>query len=135
MSRPLVERLWGRGWRRLLAGDAAVLLALVGLIVVFSLRPAAAGRPERAEVLTGGRRAALLDLRIDGVSEFAGPLGATKVEVLGRRVRVLSSPCPLQVCRHGGWIARPGEMLVCLPNTVVVRIPGRDPDAPDALSR
>lgn len=135
MIPPVAERIWGVRWRRLLAGDAAALLLLSGLALASLKVPGREGRPERAEVLSGGRAVAVLDLGQDRVSEVPGPLGATRLEVRGGRVRVLSSPCPHQVCRHGGWIGEPGDLLVCLPNAVVVRIPGRRAAAPDALSR
>jgi len=75
------------------------------------------------------------DLERDRVSEIKGPLGVTKIEVRGGRVRVLFSPCPQQACRHGGWIGTAGEMLVCLPNEVVIRLSGQRDGATDAVSR
>jgi hypothetical protein len=135
VKRPLVVRLWGPGGARLMLGDAVVLAALAALVAALLAPKAAGGRPARADVEVSGRAAATLDLTRDGESEVVGPLGATRIEVRGGRVRVLSSPCSRQACRHGGWIGSAGEMLVCLPNEVVVRFPGRRPGAPDAVTR
>lgn len=135
MSRSLIERVWGSGGVRLLLGDAAVLVVLVAIVVSLLAPPGAGGGAERAEVEVAGRPVASIDLALDGVSEVVGPLGITRLEVRGGRLRVLSSPCPRQACRHGGWIGEAGRLLVCLPNDVVVRLPGRLPGAPDALSR
>lgn len=135
MSRSLIERVWGSGGVRLLLGDAAVLVVLVAIVVSLLSPPGAGGGAERAEVEVAGRPVASIDLALDGVSEVVGPLGITRLEVRGGRLRVLSSPCPRQACRHGGWIGEAGRLLVCLPNEVVVRLPGRLPGAPDALSR
>jgi hypothetical protein len=119
----------------LLLGDAVVLGALAAAVIALSLPRAADGKPSRAEVESSGKAVATLDLSRDAVHEIEGALGVTRLEVRGGRVRVLSSPCPRQACRHGGWIGKGGEMLVCLPNEVVVRLPGKPPGAPDAVTR
>jgi hypothetical protein len=135
VKRPLIDRMWGPRGARLILGDAAVLGILAAGIFALIMPGAARGLPARAEVEVSGKAAAVLDLSHEGVSEITGPLGLTRLEVRGGHVRILSSPCPRQSCRHGGWIGSAGEMLVCLPNEVVVRLPGRLPGAPDALSR
>jgi len=135
MRRSLLERIWGPGGVRLLLGDTAVLVLLCAAVTALAVPKAAGGRPARAEVEVAGKAVAVLDLSRDGVSEIRGPLGVTRVEVRGGRVRVLSSPCPRQACRHGGWIGAAGEMLVCLPNEVVIRLPGQRAGSIDAVAR
>lgn len=135
MRRSAIAACWGPAGVRLLLGDAAVLVALAAAVIALSLPRGAGGRPTRAEVESSGRAVAALDLAKDAIYEIEGALGVTRLEVRGGRLRVLSSPCPRQACRHGGWIGGTGDMLVCLPNEVVVRLPGRLPGAPDALSR
>lgn len=54
--------------------------------------------------------------------EIEGVNGLTVVEIRDQKVRVISSACPDKLCIHSGWIDRPGQMLVCLPNRVVVKI-------------
>jgi len=46
------------------------------------------------------------------------------VEVSGWRVRVVSAFCPEHICEAQGWIERPGEVIACVPNGVLVRIVG-----------
>jgi len=130
-----IARLWGPAGVRLLLGDAVVLALLAAAVIAVAVPKAGGARPALAEVEVAGKGTATLDLTRDGVSEVAGPLGATRVEVRGGRVRVLASPCPRQACRHGGWIGGAGEVLVCLPNEVVIRIPGQRPGAIDAVAR
>ena len=130
-----LRRVWGAGGARLLAGDALVLALLVAAVVAASLPRGAGGSHAVAEVVVSGETAATLDLSRDGVHDVLGPLGVTRVEVRAGRVRVLSSPCPRQICRHGGWIGAPGELLVCLPNEIVIRVPGERTAGPAAVSR
>ncbi|MHB8834160.1 MAG: NusG domain II-containing protein [Candidatus Methylomirabilia bacterium] len=135
MSASLMVRIWGAGGLRLLLGDAVVLLVLCAAVIALALPGAAGGRPARAEVEAAGKLPATLDLERDGVTEAVGPLGVTRIEVRDGRVRVVSSPCPRQACRHGGWIGAAGEMLVCLPNEIVIRLPGQRAGAIDAVAR
>jgi hypothetical protein len=131
----LLRRVWGPAGARLIAGDAVVLGLLVAAVVAASLPSPPGGRPSRAEVVVSGLKALTLDLTRDEVYDVLGPIGVTRVEVRGGKVRVLSSPCPRQVCRHGGWIGAPGELLVCLPNEIVVRVAGERSGTPDSVAR
>lgn len=55
------------------------------------------------------------------------------IEIKSRKIRVVSSDCPKKVCRHLGWISRPGDTIVCVPGRIAVVIRGKEPY--DALSR
>ncbi|HHY41887.1 MAG TPA: NusG domain II-containing protein [Thermoanaerobacterales bacterium] len=48
--------------------------------------------------------------------------GENIVEIERDRVRMLSAQCPDQDCIRQGWINRPGQMIVCLPNKMVIKI-------------
>lgn len=38
------------------------------------------------------------------------------------RVRVKSSTCPSKDCVHTGWISRPGQSIICLPNHLTITL-------------
>ncbi len=57
----------------------------------------------------------------DACHVVTGPLGKTVVQVVDGRARIAASPCPDPAC-HAGWVDRPGERRVCLPNRVVVEM-------------
>ena len=50
-------------------------------------------------------------------------------------VMVSKADCPSQVCVHTGRIFRTGQVILCLPSRIVIRLEGVriDPDAPDAV--
>lgn len=128
--------LWGRKGARLLAGDGAIILILLALIPVTVLKLGTAGGESAVvEVEVQGRRTLSLPRSESGFREVSGPLGLTRIEIREGRVRVVSSPCPLKICQRAGWIDSAGEIIVCLPNEVVVRLPGRADGDLDALSR
>ncbi|MBR5156822.1 MAG: NusG domain II-containing protein [Clostridia bacterium] len=57
---------------------------------------------------------------LDVKTEF----GYNKIEILNGKVRVSDTNCPDRLEVKSGIIDSAGEMLVCLPNRVVVRISG-----------
>jgi len=82
-------------------------------------------------VINAGKDTYEYPLREDRVVEVNGPLGTTRIEISGRRVRVAEDPGPRQVCVQEGWIDRAGQWLACLPNKVFLRIEGTDEQAVD----
>lgn len=51
-----------------------------------------------------------------------GALGATTIEIKDGKVRVTDSPCPQHICVKQGWKSREGEVIICLPNRIVVKV-------------
>ena len=67
-------------------------------------------------------------------AEKGDPAGEFAVEYKGRRnilrtedgsIAVISADCPDKDCVKRGWLRRPGDSAVCLPNRLVVRISGK----------
>lgn len=86
--------------------------------------------PEGAEALVyvDGLKTARLDL--DGrVRQFAvrGRTGTVVLEVGPPGVRVARSPCREGVCKRRGWLKRTGEVAVCVPEHLVLRVGGAGP--------
>jgi hypothetical protein len=63
--------------------------------------------------------------------EYTGPLGVTVVEIGPSAARILSSPCRHQICVNSGWIQHTGEVAVCLPNRLILRLVGDGGSTPD----
>jgi len=105
-------------------GDWLLITGVIALSILFIplLHPAAQGRV--ALVRVGDAIVEQLPLDRDRQLIVAGRLGETEIEVRGGRVRVVHSPGPYKLCLKRGWISRPGEILICLPNRVTVEIPG-----------
>jgi hypothetical protein len=100
------------------AGD--ILLLLAGLVLLTHLWMRQAGSLEgRVIVRVDGRVAQEASLRLDREFQVAGPLGPSRIEIRGGRVRVTEDPSPRQLCVRQGWIP-PGGAAVCLPNRVSV---------------
>ncbi len=50
--------------------------------------------------------------------------GRHVIEIQDGRVRVREADCPDQICVRQGWLEKPGQLAVCLPHRMVVRIEG-----------
>lgn len=87
-----------------------------------------------AQVTIANRRARDIDLRQPQTVSFQGLRGEVIVEVTGRRIRVRSSVCPNQFCVKQGFVSRPGQMLVCVPNRLVILITGTQQSDLDAIT-
>jgi len=107
----------------------AALFVVVAALTVLLRMPQQPGRPLWVEVRhpNGVQR-----LVLAGPPRTIQAAGCV-VSVAGGRVRVMSSDCPHQCCVHTGWKSRAGDIIVCVPNRVVVTIVG-DESPYDALA-
>jgi hypothetical protein len=60
--------------------------------------------------------------------EYNGPYPGT-IEIKEGRIRFLNAKCPDKVCVNTGWISRSGQIAVCLPAGVMIKIEGSAPDS------
>jgi len=71
-----------------------------------------------------GQPFARLALAHERLLTVEGPLGKTVVRIREQRVEIQNSACPNKICQKMGSIQRVGQMLVCVPNRVVIKIEG-----------
>ena len=46
------------------------------------------------------------------------------IMVKAGKIRVENSDCPQKICVNSGWISKPVEKIVCIPNKVLIEITG-----------
>lgn len=63
-----------------------------------------------------------------------GALGEVTLTVAEQSIRVLASSCPQQVCVRQGRIHRVPQMLVCVPNHLVIVLSEQKGNALDAVT-
>ncbi len=61
-------------------------------------------------------------LRLDKDQEIIILNGEMLIEIKEGRIRVRESDCPRKICVNTGWIKTPGQVIVCVPNKVLVEI-------------
>lgn len=112
-----------------------VLIFVLALVAVLALPLASAlGEDGSQVVVTGPAGTTVVGAGGSRTLRVQGTGGEVVVRVDEGRARVTEADCPDQVCVKGGEIGSPGQSLVCLPNSVTVRIGGGG-DAYDAVLR
>lgn len=48
--------------------------------------------------------------------------GNNTIEIGKNKIRMKASSCPDKLCVKQGWLSRPNQMSVCLPNRVYIKI-------------
>jgi len=82
-----------------------------------------------------GRHEMELSLDRDVTETVRGPIGETVVTVEHGKVRIVKSDCPHKYCIRMGAISRSGEVIVCVPNHVVVKVTGGGKDEFDGIAQ
>ncbi|MBC8183577.1 NusG domain II-containing protein [candidate division KSB1 bacterium] len=57
-----------------------------------------------------------------------GSMGKTSIQIKDNKVCVTHSDCPEKICVRTGWISNVGQIIVCVPNKVVIKIDGEKQD-------
>jgi len=121
--------------RLLTPGDWCLVVLLLAAGVFFYLpRKKSVSHETQVLVLSGGKVVQILDPRTDADGWVEGLLGVSNFEIKGARAGMIQSPCPNQTCVRMGKIQRPGDMIVCVPNRVVIRIVGNGDPALDGVT-
>ena len=117
--------------------DRVVVLGLLLAALGGSAWVAVAPSGERVVVSDGRRVLYAAPLATPGQVDLDGPLGTTRLVIDSAGARIVASPCALKACMGMGPARRPGDLLACLPNRILVQVEGeREGSAPyDQLSR
>jgi len=124
-------------YRRMTLADRLVVAGLLSTALA-GIAWVAAAPPGRRVVAGDGERVLFVaPLAQPREVELAGPLGPTRLMIDQQGARITASPCALKVCMGMGPARHPGDLLVCLPNRILVQVEGEaEGTAPyDLLSR
>jgi hypothetical protein len=91
---------------------------------------------KKALVYYENRLVKTIILTTPGKEEFIvkGYNGDILIEVENSKVRVKKETSPLHICSKQGWVSNANDILVCLPNKVVIKIVTNKEDI-DAIVR
>jgi len=113
--------------------DFIVIVALLALAGLFALPEIFSQKSHTAEIYADSVLLETVSLSEDRTFSPEG-FDNVMIEVKDGAIRFLSSDCPDQVCVSTGYISRAGQYAVCLPNRLMIKIPGTDASAPDAVT-
>jgi hypothetical protein len=110
-------------------GDFFIILfiAAAAVILLFTLRQADS-QEKTALIIQDG--VVIKQIRLDTLEnteiiEYSGEYPGV-IEAQKGRIRFREAACPDQVCVGTGWISRNGQIAVCLPDKILIKITGTD---------
>ena len=119
--------------------DPALYLTLAALFVAPILGAFFSGRDGDVivvEAIRDGRVVVLGNLgEMGGSAMTFGEPGNFNEIIIGEGVRMISADCPGGDCLRAGEIGKNGEMIVCVPNRLVIRLVSPQRPEVDAVSR
>jgi len=110
-----------------------LLLVILIVLTAFSPRFLPAGSVGELLAVRTPDSLTEISLGVDGRYPVSGPLGTAWLVVQKGRAHLENAPCPLKICEAMGSIDRSGQVIVCLPNRIVVKVSGLE--EVDAVSR
>lgn len=119
---------------RIKPGDLFIGLAIIAIAVIMlvTFQPSQA-QNKTAVVIENNKEIKRINLYGLEKAEIISLNDGTQIvlEAENGRIRFVYSSCPDKTCIHTGWISNVGDMAVCLPNKVLVKIIGESQDKPD----
>lgn len=118
----------GKIFRLFYTGDLAVFLTILLLAVgsFFLVNAKPSGEKLVAVVTQNGAELYRIDLE-EATDRTELEIGGNYHELLvaeNGRIRFEQADCPDRICVKSGWISRPGQVAVCVPAGVIVKITG-----------
>lgn len=118
----------GKIFRLFYTGDLAVFLTILLLAVgsFFLVNAKPSGEKLVAVVTQNGAELYRIDLE-EATDRTELEIGGNYHELLvaeNGRIRFEQADCPDRICVKTGWISRPGQVAVCVPAGVIVKITG-----------
>ena len=106
------------------ADKVLILSVLLGAGLLFFYQHSTPQFSREVVVQVSGKQFGPYPLSESQVLRFGGTLGVSEVEIDRQGARVIAAPCPQKLCVRAGWVRRPGEVVVCLPNSFILMVKG-----------
>ena len=110
--------------RHLLVGDwLTILVSILGVLYLFQIlwiNEHAA----KVQIRLGDKIYATYSLNQQRDIHVHGKLGDAVISISQGKVRFAKSPCTTQYCVHQGWLARAGQVAICIPNQISLELVG-----------
>ena len=109
-----------------------ILLSVASILFAIDLTNVSSDTGNKKVVVSvDGKKTAEYPLKKDAIYELSGShLGTNTLVIKSGKAYISEANCPDKQCMKQGKIERAGEMLVCLPNRVVVKIVDSKKDEP-----
>ncbi len=118
--------------------DLIIIIVLIVLVLVsFQFIKAYQNKDyseKYVQISVDGKKVKEIPLNDNETFTVKTEFGTNVIKVENGKVHVHEADCPDKICIKDGYIDKPGEILVCLPNKVVVEIIGQNERDLDEIS-
>ena len=126
----------GKIHQHLTLGDKLLIGCLLVLsLVSYPLVKQATQAGNSVQIETDGNIFRVVSLHTNQTLAVPGPLGKTVVIIHDGTVHVSESPCSAKICIKMGEISHVGQLIVCVPNKIVIRVIGDEELPYDAVTQ
>ncbi len=110
--------------RHLLVGDwLTILVSVLAVLYLFQILWTNE-HAAKVQIQLGDKIYATYSLNQQRDIHVHGKLGDAVISISQGKVRFAKSPCTTQYCVHQGWLARAGQVAICIPNQISLELVG-----------
>ena len=110
----------------------SILICLTGLFVLSETKDKS--KPDKIEIYLDNKLTYRYNITdAEKIYSVNGKDGRIKIDVRGGTVRVLESPCRNKLCVKQGAVSQNGDVLVCLPEKMVIKLTGAENEVDGVL--
>ena len=100
--------------------DAFILSGVFIVSIIGLLFSAFVNNGQKAEISVDGKIIKTVSLNQNSIFK----INNAEIQIKGGKIRVLYSPCKDKICIKTGYISKPSQTIVCLPEKLTIRIIG-----------
>ncbi len=105
-------------------GFLITIVLIIAMVSLFSFKQSASAGGEKVLIYENSSLLKEIDLNREKTFEVNTEKGKMEIEIGEGRTRVLKSSCPQKICLNTGWISKPGQTVVCIPNRILLEVKG-----------
>jgi hypothetical protein len=109
------------------------LLVLLAAVTILSPKLIPAGVAGDTLVIRTSDSVYEINLEDERSHVIDGHMGKAILVIRDGKASLSNAPCPLKICEAMGPISRSGDVILCLPNRIYIRVAGSE--EVDAVSR
>jgi hypothetical protein len=117
-----------------IADRILIIVIILGALFLFGMQVHLPAAANYAVVTQNGVVLKEIECAKDEIINLPLNNGTMRLETKGGGMRVIDSTCPEQICVHSGWIRKPGQSIICVPNQIVVELKGSQAAEYDGLA-
>jgi len=114
--------------------DITLILLLLALSAFITVNAGQKIEGKKAVIYVDNERFAVLDIGADRTLEVSSKDGNAVIRSDQNGIQIVSSSCPHLHCVKMGRISIAGQVIVCVPNHILIKIEGNGKDSVDGVA-